>query len=357
MSRPCSEYDTLREGLRPLLSEASKPQLGNITLFVLGLLAAMNVQLPAIAQYLPIEGTLRNAQQRLERFLQNPAVAPRQWYKSIARRLLQNADWRAIELVMDATDLGDRFPMLWVALCYKGRAFPILWRMLPQQGCSEWTEQQALLNQVAALLPRAARVTLLADREYGSADLMRWCGQQHWHFCLRLKCNRWARLASGHAFQMRELPLRPGASWYEDAISLDDLPGVRLSLSCGWSTLDPNDEAWYIVSDKPAGRARLNDYAHRFWIEEMFRDVKEQGFRLEKTRLRDPERVSRLVFCVCVAYVWMVRLGNQIEGTYQQRQVDRPKKRQLSLFQMGVRYLKRMLTLRQHTPQLFCLQI
>ena len=89
----------------------------------------------------------------------------------------------------------------------------------------------------------------------------------------------------------------------------------------------------------------------------MFRDFKEQGFRLEKTRLRDSERVSRLVFCVCVAYVWMLRLGNQIEGTHQQRQVDRPKKRQLSLFQMGVRYLKRMLTLRQHTPELFCLQI
>jgi hypothetical protein len=29
----------------------------------------------------------------------------------------------------------------------------------------------------------------------------------------------------------------------------------------------------------------------------------------------------------------------------------------LSLFQMGIRYLKRMLTLRQHTEEMFCLQI
>lgn len=357
MPRSCQDYDTLRDGLRPLVPDASKPQLHNLTLFVVGLIAALNVQLPKIALHLPVPGTLRNAQQRLERFLQNPAVQAPRWYQGMARRLLQNAAWWEVELLLDATDLGNRLPMLFVALGYKGRALPILWRMLPAGGCSDWAEQQALLAQVATLLPPGARVVLLADREYGSAALIRFCRRQGWRFCLRLKCNRWARLASGHAFQMREIPLRPGTYWCEENITLDDLPGLRLSLSCGWSEQHQEDEPWYLLSDLPAGQAVLARYVHRFWIEEMFRDFKEQGFRLEKTRLMEKERVSRLVLCVCLAYVWMVRLGVQIAGSSLQRQVDRRRKAQLSLFQMGLRYLKRMLTLRQQTQELFCLQI
>jgi hypothetical protein len=357
MPRPCQEYDSLRQGLRPLLCAASKPQLNNLSLFVFGLIAAMNVQLPKIALYLPIPGTLRNAQQRLERFLQNTAVAATDWYKPIARRLLGFAAWTEIELILDATDLGDRLPMLFVALSYKGRALPILWRMLPAGGCSPFTEQQVLLKAVADLIPSGARVVLLADREYGSADLICLCLRHGWHFVIRLKCNRWCRLRCGRAFQLREIPLRAGTIWFEEGITLDDLPGVRLSLSCGWSQEHPDDEPWYLLSDLPAGKEILARYVRRFWIEEMFRDFKEQGFRLEKTRMSDPERVSRLVLCVCIAYVWMVRLGVQVAGTRLQRQVDRRKKRQLSLFQMGIRYLKRMLTLRQHTEEMFCLQI
>ena len=40
--------------------------------------------------------------------------------------------------------------------------------MLPASGCSEFSEQKALLSQVAALVPLGTEVTLLADREYGS---------------------------------------------------------------------------------------------------------------------------------------------------------------------------------------------
>ena len=41
----------------------------------------------------------------------------------------------------------------------------------------------------------------------------------------------------------------------------------------------------------------------------MFRDFKELGFRLETTHLRDPARVSRLLLCVCLAHVWLMKAG------------------------------------------------
>src|SRR5258708_3096841 len=83
------------------------------------------------------------------------------------------------------------------------------------------------------LLPSGVRVTVMADREYGSAQMMRFCLLHGWHFILRLKKNRWCRLRCGRAFQLLELPLRPGTDWCEEGITLDDVPGERFSLSCG----------------------------------------------------------------------------------------------------------------------------
>lgn len=42
-----------------------------------------------------------------------------------------------MSLILDATALGGRLPVLFVALAYGGGALPLLWRMLPAMGCSE----------------------------------------------------------------------------------------------------------------------------------------------------------------------------------------------------------------------------
>ncbi len=357
MKRSCQDYHTLRQRLALLVTDASQPQLTNLALFVYGLLAAWHVHLPKIALCLPVPGSLKNAQQRLERFLQNRLVAPTDWYLGVTKALLARFAGSQIELILDATDLCDRTPMLFVAARYKGRAFPLLWRMLQADGCSPFSEQKALLAALVPLMPAHTHVVLMADREYGSAEMIRFCREQGWHFVLRLKKNRWCRLRSGHAFQLEELPLRPGTDWCEDGITLNDVPGARLSLSCGWSTEADDDEPWYLLSDLPAGRSILARYVGRFSIEEMFRDFKEQGFRLEKTRLRDRERVSRLVLCVCLAYVFALLLGEQVVARGDQKRVQRSAKSPLSLFQTGLRYLRWLLVRQQDWIELLALRI
>jgi hypothetical protein len=51
-------------------------------------------------------------------------------------------------------------------------------------------------------------------------------------------------------------------------VSLPALPDVALSLCCGWSTDNKDDEPWYILSDLPADRQVLALYALRFHIED-----------------------------------------------------------------------------------------
>ncbi len=88
MPRSCLDYPTLRQQVSCLVTEASRPQQNTLALFVYGLLTAWHSHLPNIALHLPREGTLKNAQQRLERFLQNPAVTATDWYKGVARAVL-----------------------------------------------------------------------------------------------------------------------------------------------------------------------------------------------------------------------------------------------------------------------------
>jgi hypothetical protein len=290
-----------------LLHGLSKPRLTNLSLLVFGLFAAGNSQLPRVAAKLPLPTGAASLTQRLRRLLMNRAVEPDALYAPVARFLLSCFVGGPVRLILDATDLGGRLPVLFVALAYRGRALPLAWRMLPAMGCSDFAEQEALLDRVAALVPPSAQVTLLADREYGSVAVVRLCHGKRWHFALRLKKNRWLTQADGQKKQPGSLPLSPGGRVYLSGVSLPDLPGHRLSLCCGWSRDNKDDEPWYILSDLPADHRVLSAYAARFHIEEMFRDFKEFGFRLETTHLKDPERVCRLLLCVCLAHVWLMK--------------------------------------------------
>lgn len=75
----------------------------------------------------------------------------------------------------------------------------------------------------------------------------------------------------------------------------------------------------------------------------MFRDFKEQGFRLEKTHLELGKPVEVLLLCVRLAYIWTLFFGLQLEEEGKRGEIDRANRPQLSLFQFALRYLKRLI--------------
>jgi hypothetical protein len=266
-------YSAIRERLSALLENLSKPQLTNLSLLTFGLFAAANCQLPRIAAKLPLLTGVASLTQRLRRLLMNNAVQPTKLYQPVAAFLLSCFSGGCVRLILDATDLGGRFPVLFVAVAYRGRALPLLWRMLPSIGCSAFRDQKALLADVVALVPSGVEVTLLADREYGSQEIIRWCLAQKWHFCLRLKKNRYfiqeegtRTQEDGTRKQIASLPLTRGGRLFVANIRLPSLPTHALSLCCGWSQDNKDDEPWYILSDLPANHRVLAEYAIRFHI-------------------------------------------------------------------------------------------
>jgi hypothetical protein len=85
-------------------------------------------------------------------------------------------------------------------------------------------------------------------------------------------------------------------------------------------------------------------YRRRMWIEEMFGDLKGNGFDLESTHLRHFARLSRLTLAVALLYVWLVSTGARTIKNGQRHWVDRKDRRDLSIFRIGLRWIERRLT-------------
>ena len=91
-------------------------------------------------------------------------------------------------------------------------------------------------------------------------------------------------------------------------------------------------------------------YARRMQIEQSFRDDKSGGFDLEHTRLQHAQRIDHLLLALALATLWCHELGEFVlkQGEQARCLVDPAHERTLSLFQLGLRWLKRFLATGLH---------
>jgi Transposase DDE domain len=99
-------------------------------------------------------------------------------------------------------------------------------------------------------------------------------------------------------------------------------------------------EPLYLVSNMESAEEACRYYEKRFRIETFFSDQKSRGFNIQKSRLEDPQRLSRLLMATCLAYIWVVYLGSLCEKSRWNIIIPRRKRRDLSLFQLGLRLLE-----------------
>jgi hypothetical protein len=116
----------------------------------------------------------------------------------------------------------------------------------------------------------------------------------------------------------------------------------RTHLVAPWAKGEP--EAWLLVTNHPTGSAALKSYGRRMWTEELFGDLKGQGFDLESSHLDHFLKLSRLTLAVVLVYVWLVAYGSQIIKRGLRPLVDRSDRRDLSIFQIGLRFVERRVT-------------
>ena len=321
-------------------------QVRNFVWLMIGIYLSRSVCLSRVAGKIPGPAKLVSVTRRLSRFLDNPAVNVREWYQPVAQQWLQ-AQWGflgEIRLIMDGTKVGFGHMLLMVSLAYRKRAIPIAWTWVKQvRGHTKAYKQLALLNYVRTLLPVDAAVFVVGDSEFGSVEVLKWLDQWQWSYVMRQISKVCVRLDQSSAWQpFGSYVHKPGESVWLGHGYLTAQKNYPTNLLAHWQIGE--EEAWYLATNLPDRTTTLKYYRRRMWCEELHGDLKKHGFNLESTMLHDFDRLSRLTLAVAFLYVWLISVGGRTIHKGLRPLVDRNERRDLSIFQIGLRLTERRLT-------------
>ena len=320
-------------------------QVQNFVWLLVGIYHSHSVSLSRIAG--KVIGAAKNVStvRRLSRFLANKAIDVRSWYRPIARAWLASQYERVgeIRLIMDGTKVGFAHQLLMVSLAYRCRAVPIAWTWVRYvRGHSNGKQQISLLKYVGTLLPKGAPVFVVGDSEFGSISVLRQLEAWYWFYVLRQKGNTGLWLNEQTDWQrMDNLVQRAGQTAWCPKAYLTEQHIHPVSALIHWQIGEK--QPWCLATNLPDAALTLRYYRRRMWTEEMFGDFKKHGFDLETTMLRHAPRLSRLTLAVAILYVWLLSVGSRTIRAGLRHLVDRKDRRDLSIFQIGLRLIDRKL--------------
>jgi hypothetical protein len=339
-------YDTWKTRILELRPGQRITQIRAFVWLIVGIYLSRSVYLSRIAGKIPGEAKLTSATRRLSRLLDNTAIRVREWYEPIARQWLE-AQYRCIgeiHLIVDGTRIGFGHQLLIICLAYRKRAIPIAWTWVKQvRGHSGASKQLALLGYVRKLLPKGAAVFLVGDCEFGAVEVLRELDRWHWFYVLRQKSDTCVWLNQQNDWKtLDSFVHKPGDSVWLGSGYLTSKEIHPTNLLVHWKVGE--EQPWCLATNLPDMKMALRFYALRMWIEEMFGDFKKHGFDLESTMLHHFLRLSRLTLAVALLYVWLISVGGRTIRDGLRHLVDRVDRRDLCIFQIGLRFIERSLT-------------
>ena len=289
-----------------LLPGQRKTQRTNLALLVATMLDVRSANLMDLAAGLPRDAERIDMRyQWIERVLKNPLIDPDAVMAPFAREVLAAlaAQGQPLVLILDQSKLNARHQVLMLAVRHGERALPLLWRVEATEGAIGFAVQKALLDAAVPLVPEGAAVCLMADRFYGTADLIAWCQDRSWDYRLRLKGNLVVRDAAGRR--------RTGELAKDRVFALEN---VRLTARQATTNIgvihDPGHaEPWIIAMSATPGYLKTLDYSARWAIEPMFADFKSRGFGVADTQIQHPDRLARLLLVMALALYTAVSTG------------------------------------------------
>lgn len=339
-------YHTWIQRIRELRPKQRITQVRGFAWLLVGIHQSRSVTLSRIAGKIPGSAKLLSTVRRISRVLNNAAIRVREWYEPIALQWLeaQSRQHGEIRLLVDGTKVGFGHQLLIVCLAYRRRSIPIAWTWVKHvKGHSSARKQLALLSYVRRLIPAGSAVFLAGDCEFGSVAVLQQLDRWHWFYVLRQKSDTcicfngqddWKTFGSHIQKAGQSLWLGPGY--------LTKKAIYPVNLLVHWKSGEK--EPWCLATNLPDRRMTLQFYSRRMWIDEMFGDFKKHGFDLERTKLHHFQRLSRLTLAVAMLYVWLVSIGTRTIRSGLRHLVDRNDRRDLCIFQIGLRFIERCLT-------------
>lgn len=184
--------------------------------------------------------------------LHNPRINVQRLYSCLIAAAL--IDWGAsgITLIEDTSMLWNEYCLIRLSIQYRGRAVPLVWRVIRHGSSSVRFEvYQAMLKRAARLVPAGASVCFLADRGFADTMLMGYLRDElHWHFRIRVKSNSWIYRTGKGWIQLNQYHLGLGEVVLLHCVKLTKTHALnRLHLALARDRL--TGQVWMVVSDQP----------------------------------------------------------------------------------------------------------
>jgi DDE family transposase len=333
-------YDTLVQVLGQHSKWLDRRHLKTLAWMMVGLLQSRLISLTAWAPYVHSRAVFAQSHvRRFDRWLQNQRVEVHSLYSPLMQQAL--AEWgnNILYLALDTSLLWDAYCVLRISLIYRGRAIPIVWKVLQHPSSSvAYDAYSDLLDKAAALLPLQCKVVFCADRGFADTHLMDHLRRLNWHWRIRFKSSFWIYRRGHQPCKANRLSLALGEArfWHHVYMTKSRYGPVHLALA---RRKDGKDD-WLVVSDEPTDVKTFEEYGLRFDIEENFLDDKSNGFQLESSMLRSAEALERLCLVLATTTLYLVSQGTEVVKQGKRRWVDPHWFRGQSYLKIGWHWVK-----------------
>jgi hypothetical protein len=294
----------------------SKSRLSSLAALITGLAQSRTVNLSHLASHLPGRALHASHYRRLQRFFQFVRLDGNRLALLVVQMLnLQRPKCLALDRTnwkIGSTDVN----ILMLAIVTRRFRVPLLWTLLPHQGCSDIGQRIALMRRYLALFDASSITMLLADREFIGAEWMDFLTENNIKFVIRAKSDMTMMLEDGRVWSFQSL-LRRKRGRRSPATGQGHLNGTFAPARhpVNFASKRLRDNEWLIVvTNRDDPRQALNDYRKRWAIECLFGDAKSRGLNLEDTRIRSHDKLSCLLVVVTLAMVWAYRCATKTMG-------------------------------------------
>jgi hypothetical protein len=320
-------------------------RLRNLTLLVYGILQSQSGSLSAIVRHWPF-GARRHTHRlkRLHRFLKNPGVQVERYFPVLAAVIWPYRPGAGhtplYPLILDWTKVHD-LHVLFVAVPRKKRALPLAYGVYHPLRLRKSQNQleRGMLTLLVSLLPQSARPVILADAGFGQTELIRWLQERNIDYVIRLRTETLVHYR-GKSLPVGSLNTLEGAPILLSQVDYRDQKPVRLNLVVSRK----GDKVWYLGTSFTDAEQAVGWYKKRFWIEEMFRDLKSR-LGLTQAHLKDEARLARLLLGFQIAYLILALIGLHLPKRWQAYLASRDR---LSFVQLGLWALEFLQVPRHH---------
>ncbi|CAA9396922.1 hypothetical protein AVDCRST_MAG94-5705 [uncultured Leptolyngbya sp.] len=335
-------YHQLQILLGQSIPWADQRHLQTLIWMVIGLILSECINLTKWRVYIQSRAVFAQShQRRFSRWLYNPRINVQKLYSALITQTLKTWGEPQITLIEDTSMLWDEYCLIRLSVQYRGRAIPLVWRVIRHGSSSVRFEvYQTMLKRGARLVPTGIQVCFLADRGFADTTLMHYLREElHWHFRIRLKSNCWINRPGKGCKHLKQYHLALGEVVLLQGVTLTKthpFAGVHLALA-----RDPlSRQVWMVASDQPTTLQTFREYGERFEIEEELLDEKSNGFQLERSEILSIPALSRLCLVMAVATLLLTVQGQQVVATGKRRWVDAHWQRGNSYLRIGWNWLK-----------------